>query len=125
MPRGVLYYSTLRFLQFFLVTKSTILYLITRNLHLSAICIQFSDISEEKNGIYFIFKRSFPHIKPSINKFLTQIAVILNVLCRFIGPRPAMFLGCTIFSVGTALTYFTLEQASESIIVSSNQSINF
>ena len=43
-----------------------------------------------------------------------EIAV---VCCRFIGPRPAMFLGCTIFSVGTALTYFTIEQVGQFITV--------
>jgi len=30
-------------------------------------------------------------------------------LIRWTGPRPAMFLGCAIFSLGTALTYFTLD----------------
>jgi len=29
-------------------------------------------------------------------------------IIRFTGPRPAMFLGCTIFSAGAASTYFTL-----------------
>jgi MFS family permease len=30
-------------------------------------------------------------------------------LIRWTGARPAMFLGCAIFSLGTASTYFTLE----------------
>ena len=30
-------------------------------------------------------------------------------LVRWTGARPAMFTGCAIFSLGTALTYFTLE----------------
>ena len=30
-------------------------------------------------------------------------------LVRWTGPRPAMFAGCTIFSLGTGLTYFTLQ----------------
>ena len=30
-------------------------------------------------------------------------------LVRWTGPRPAMFAGCAIFSLGTGLTYFTLE----------------
>ena len=30
-------------------------------------------------------------------------------LIRWTGPRPAMFTGCAIFSLGTGLTYFTLE----------------
>jgi len=30
-------------------------------------------------------------------------------LVRWTGPRPAMFAGCAIFSLGTGLTYFTLQ----------------
>ena len=33
-------------------------------------------------------------------------------LIGWTGPRPAMFLGCAIFSLGTALTYFTLDMVT-------------
>ena len=33
-------------------------------------------------------------------------------LIGWTGPRPAMFLGCAIFSLGTALTYFTLNMVT-------------
>jgi len=36
------------------------------------------------------------------------IMPLSGFIIRFTGPRPAMFFGCTIFSVGTALTFFTL-----------------
>jgi hypothetical protein len=133
MTRGVSYATLclIRFLQFFLGTKSIMhftVYLITRKLHLLLDSI-FGDssqhISEEiKQHIYHLLKvfssyqAQYKYI-PKANNCL--FPVIQNVLCRFIGPRPAMFLGCTIFSVGTALTYFTLEQASGSC---SNESIN-
>ncbi len=122
--------TTLRFLPFFLVTKSTILYLITRNLQLTAICIQFGiflSIHFRRNKrhishllkVFSSFQAQYKYIP---NAYNCRFPEIPNVLCRFIGPRPAMFLGCTIFSVGTALTYFTLEQASESC---SHESINW
>ena len=34
-------------------------------------------------------------------------------LIRWTGARPAMFIGCAIFSLGTGLTYFTLEMVKE------------
>lgn len=36
------------------------------------------------------------------------IMPISGFLIRYIGPRLAMFMGCCIFSLGTALTYFTI-----------------
>lgn len=49
--------------------------------------------------------------KSNLSQGMTQGVTmpLSGFLVRWTGPRPAMFAGCAIFSLGTGLTYFTLQ----------------
>ena len=118
--RGFVHFDQICFAIFFILALPWLLLLVWQHDDLSYILHEVSFVINRKNHSVMHFKWLTPVLKaPRVSRldlwWLHHCPVCLGDDTRrhnasvWTGARPAMFTGCAIFSLGTALTYFTLE----------------